>query len=95
MTIAELADEYGTLSAQIKALETKREAVKKKLLTYKSDTLVGDRYTVSKTVYTASRLDTAAVKHYLGDALVEKYSTTSISVRLSISLSAAKVEEAA
>lgn len=95
MTIATLADKYGALASQIKALQAKQDVIKKKLLAYKSDELVGDTYTVKKTVYTSSRLDTDAVKKHLGEKLVEKYSTTSISTRLSVSLSVKDVDEAA
>lgn len=64
----QLADEYGDLDAQIKALEEDKAKVRDEMLTYLDDVpVVGLRWTVKKSESTSTRLDTKKVRAFLGD----------------------------
>jgi len=63
-----LVDHYGDLDARIKALEDEKYKVRDELLGHVQDVPVeGLRWTVTKIESTTRRLDTKAVKEYLGD----------------------------
>lgn len=94
MTISALADDYGVLSQQIKALEAKRDEIKKKLAAYKSDVFVGSKYTVKRCMFEQSRLDTTAIRADMGEAWVQNYTKTSTGMRLTVSVTVVELEAA-
>jgi hypothetical protein len=63
-----VADEYGDIDNQIKALEERKKILRDELVTYVQDVpVVGLRWTVSKSESTQRSLDTKAVRDFLGD----------------------------
>ena len=63
-----LADEYGKLDAQIKALEAEKKEVRDKLLNVVQDVpVIGLYWTVTKSESTARRLDDKLVRLALGE----------------------------
>jgi hypothetical protein len=81
---AYLADAYGTLDAQIKALTKQADAIKGELKARKIDTVEGAKFTVSVASVTSKRLDTAALKKALGDDIIAEFERDQVSDRLTV-----------
>ena len=75
----QLADDYGTIDAQIKALEIKKTDLKKELQTRSVTFAAGERYQVSLAEQSTTRLDTAALKEALGADICKEFEKTSLS----------------
>lgn len=82
--IETVADEYGDVDAQIKALEERKKALRDELVTLVQDVpVVGLRWTVTRSDVTSRRLDTKLVEAYLGERAEEfKKATTSVQLRV-------------
>lgn len=83
-TIPDLADMYGDLDAQIKALTDARDAVKAELAKRKTDTFKGDRWALSRTTYETTRLDTKLIRAEMGDDWCAAFTSTSSATRITV-----------
>ncbi len=75
---AALADEIGRLDAIVKAAEAELKAAKDEFKARGLTEASGDAYSVTATEQIAGRLDSKAVKAFLGDAYV-KFETAVVS----------------
>ena len=73
---AALADAYGDLSAEIRGLELRRDALKAALLDRADNApeVIGDRFKVAISTTTRWNLDLAAVRERLGEAWCSRHS---------------------
>lgn len=94
-TIPALADAYGEIDAQIKALEKQRDALKAEMLKRKTAEFEGDRFTILRSEYDRTALDTTALKAALGEDIVAEYSKTTTCTRLTVRATAAPIAKAA
>jgi hypothetical protein len=69
-----LADAIGALDAQIKALETEKDAARMALIARGSARAEGERFTVSFVTSIRQSLDTAAVKAEMGQQWFDDHS---------------------
>src|ERR1700744_6115575 len=72
-----LADAIGHADAMLKGAEAECKALKEEFKIRGLLTAAGERFTVTRSDQVSSRLDTAAVKTFLGDAW-RKFETASI-----------------
>jgi hypothetical protein len=72
-----LADAIGNADAVLKGAEAECKALKEEFKSRGLLTAAGERFTVTRSDQVSSRLDTAAVKAFLGDAW-RKFETASI-----------------
>ncbi len=86
-TIAELADRYGDLDAQIKGLQAEQKRIREKLSHYKTDTLTGTRFVITRSPTIRTTLDKDAVVLRLGEQWVAEHSKVTTSVRFTIKAS--------
>ncbi len=82
---AAIADEFGALDAQIKALEERKAELRKELEARLAITprVAGNHWTVTRADVVSSRLDTKGLKALLGDAL-DPYYVQSTAVRITV-----------
>jgi len=87
---AALADEFGSLDAQIKQLEERKAALRAHLEAAlgDGDAIIGSRFTVARRDVLSARLDTKALRKALGDAL-DKFENASVSTRITVKPTAA------
>lgn len=87
---AALADEFGAIDAQIKALEDRKAVLRAQLEAALEDgaAAIGNRFTVARRDVLSARLDTKALKAEFGDALA-KFEKASVSTRLTVKATAA------
>lgn len=85
-TAAQLADAYGDVDAQIKALEKRRDAIKAILGQHNMDVFEGARYTLTRTSYVQDRLDTKRLAADLGDDILAQYRTQAQCSRITVRL---------
>jgi len=76
---ADLADEYGTLDGQIKALTERKDAIKEEFKARSVDRVEGPKFTITVSEQSAKRLDTKALKAALGDDICAEYEKESFS----------------
>ncbi len=80
----DLADEYGTLDLQEKALAKRKSEIKAELIARDVDTVEAVKFTVTLSTQVSKRLDTTALKAALGEDICAEYekSTESTVVRV-------------
>jgi hypothetical protein len=78
-----LADAIGHADALLKGAEAECKALKEEFKSRGLLTAAGERFTVTRSDQVSSRLDTAAVKAFLGDAW-RKFETASITTVIRI-----------
>src|SRR3984957_5697379 len=78
-----LADEIGHADAVLKGAEAECKALKEEFKSRGLLTAAGERFTVTRSDQVSSRLDTTAVKTFLGDAW-RKFETASITTVIRI-----------
>lgn len=83
-TIPALADAYGEIDAQIKALEQRRDAIKAELAKRKADAFAGTGWTITRSTYETSRVDTAAIKAEMGAEWLAARSKTTSATRWTV-----------
>jgi predicted phage-related endonuclease len=85
--ITKAAKDYRELQAMIKDLEAEADAIKARITAEmearQTDTLQADVFTIKWTVYTSSRLDTAAIKKELPD-VAARYTKTAEARRFQV-----------
>ena len=91
---AMLADEIGRVDAIMKAAEAELKSLKGELLGRKVETAIGDAYTVTVAEQIAGRLDTKAVREYLGP-VASRFEVAAISTVVRIKPAARRLSVAA
>lgn len=89
MTMQSLADEYGAIAMQIKVLQARQDVIRRKLAGYKSNTFVGNQYTVKRCMYERASLDTVSIRTEMGEAWMADRMRTVEAVRFTVTASAA------
>lgn len=86
LSLPQIADEYGILDGEIKALEKRMKEIRESFLARGVDAACGEKYTVTKIEAVRWTLDQAAAKEALGEAWVQKHSkiTPVTSVRIAV-----------
>ena len=79
LSAAQLADEIGRVDAIQKAAEAELKALKATFVDRGINQAIGDSYTVSASEQIAGRLDTKAVREYLGAAVASRFEVAQIS----------------
>lgn len=81
--VAALADEFGALDAEIKAMEARKAELRAQLeaALNDGDAVMGSQFIVSRTDVLSARLDTKALRKALGDS-ISQYETPSVSTRI-------------
>lgn len=88
--IAALADEFGAIDAQIKALEERKAALRKELekALDDGDAAIGQTWTVVRKDALSERLDTKALREAFG-GMLHPYEKVSVTTRISAKPTAA------
>lgn len=79
LSSAELADDYGAVDGQIKALSERKDAIKSELLARNIEKIEGERFTLTVSEQVSKRLDTKALKDALGADICAEYERETIS----------------
>ena len=81
----QIADEYGTLDLQIKALTERKDALKDELKARGVEKVEGAKFTVTASTSTRITYDDKAIREALGSEIVKQYErvteTTTIRVK--------------
>ena len=76
---AQLADEIGRVDAIFKAAEAELKALKATFIDRKVNSAMGNSYTVTAAEQIAGRLDTKAVREFLGASVAARFELVTIS----------------
>lgn len=90
----QLADDYGALDAQIKALTERKDAIKDELKARGIEKAEGDRFTVTATISTRTTYDDKAIREALGADIVRQYERISDTITLRVKATARFAEVA-
>lgn len=87
--VAALADAFGAIDAEIKALEERKALIRKQLedALADGDAAIGAQFTVARKDVLSGRLDAKALREAFGD--LSKFEKASISTRLTVKATAA------
>ena len=81
----QIADEYGTLDLQIKALTERKDALKDELKARGVEKVEGAKFTITVSTSTRTTYDDKAIREALGSEIVKQYErvteTTTIRVK--------------
>ena len=80
----QLADDYGMLDLQIKALTERKDAIKGELLSRNVEKVEGQSFTVTVSASTRTTYDDKAIRAALGDDICKTYErvTETVTVRV-------------
>ncbi len=92
---AQIADEYGSLKAQIDAIGERIDALKAELVARGADRVEGQTFTLTISKQTSTRLDTTALKAALGADICAEYEKTSESIVVRVKPTAVFGQQAA
>ena len=80
----QLADEYGALDLQIKALEERAKAIKAEIKARGAEKIEGGKFTVTVSTSTRTTYDDKAIREALGAEIVKQYERTTETVTLRV-----------
>lgn len=80
----QIADEYGTLDAQIKALTERKDALKDELKARGVEKVEGAKFTVTVSTTTRVTYDDKAIRAALGEDICKQYERTAETVTLRV-----------
>lgn len=80
----QLADEYGTLDAQIKALTERKDAIKDELKARRVEKIEGAKFTITVSTSTRTTYDDKAIREALGSEIVKQYERTTETTTLRV-----------
>ena len=69
----QIADEYGALDLQIKALTERKDALKDELKARGVEKVEGAKFTITVSTYTRTTYDDKAIREALGSEIVKQY----------------------
>lgn len=97
MSTCEIVDEYGELNLQMKAIEARLKDLKEELKDRKIEKAEGNNFSLTITEQISGRMDTKAVKEYLGEEIAQKFEMIVVSsvVRVKNALPSIKLFRAA
>lgn len=80
----QLADDYGTLDAQIKALTERKDAIKDELKARRVEKVEGAKFTITVSTSTRTTYDDKAIREALGAEIVKQYERTTETTTLRV-----------
>lgn len=80
----QLADDYGMLDLQIKALTDRKDAIKSELLSRNVEKVEGAKFTITVSTSTRTTYDDKAIREALGADIVKQYERTTETVTVRV-----------
>ena len=90
-----LADQYGNLDAQIKALTEERDSIKDSLKASGLERVEGSRFTVTVSTSTRTTYDDKAIRAALGEEICKQYERSTETTTLRVKATAIFTQAAA
>lgn len=88
LATTQLADDYGALDAQIKALTERKDAIKDELKARGVEKAEGERFTVTASTATRVTYDDKAIREALGPDICKQYERVTETTTLRVKVTA-------